>query len=526
MQFRLPTTLLLVSAVVLAYGNTLRNGFALDDGLYIFRNPAVTSASIAGWFEPHKEANVFRPFTFATLALNWTLGGAHPWGYHLFNLVLHAAVVLLLYRVLCKLFETQARGPTLAFVAAALFAVHPIHTDAVSSVVGRSELLAAGFVLAAWLLHLDDKILLSLACFVLALLSKESALAFVPLTLAGDYVRGRLKPLFGYCCAAGVALVYVSILWNIQGGRFGQKQVPISENPLILLPVTLRVVNAVRIAWKYIALHVYPARLSCDYSFNSIPLYATWVSLAPAVIAALAVLALWIWSFCAKRNEWFLCGAIYLAGFAVTANIFVPTGTIMAERLAYLPSAGFCLLCSLLWWEMHQYQPRLAWGMLCVLLACLGTRTVIRNFDWRDNFTLFSAAERAFPENASIHDGLAGEYTRRGANDRALAETETTVRIYPDYPEEFRATGVSEKEFRLVNIAVSLMRSGENADATRFLNLAIAGSPNFSLAWSNRALISYESRDFRSARADAQNALQLDPGNFQARYVLEALRGR
>src|SRR5579863_5980031 len=183
---------LLLAAAVLVYSNTLWNSFTLDDDLYITLNPQVTDTSAHALFSANKVANVFRPVSFATLALNWKLGGARPFGYHLFNLLLHAAVTLLLYLLLRAIFldPTQAvrsaRDNLVAFAAALIFAVHPIHTEAVSSIVGRSELLAAGFIFAAWLLHLEDRPLAALTCFALALLSKESAVVFLPLILVGD----------------------------------------------------------------------------------------------------------------------------------------------------------------------------------------------------------------------------------------------------------------------------------------------------------------------------------------------------
>ncbi|HUN63343.1 MAG TPA: DUF1736 domain-containing protein [Candidatus Sulfotelmatobacter sp.] len=514
---------LLLLAVMIVYANTLPNDFALDDNLYIFQNPTVTHFSLGGLFLPNIKSNVFRPVTFVSLWLNWEVAGHHAWVYHLFNLLAHAVVTLLLYLVLRKLLIRLANGETLAWVAALLFAVHPIHTDAVASVIGRSELLAAGFLFAAWIFHHDDRAVLSLLCFALALFSKESALAFLPLAFLGDYLSGKLKSLYRYGLIAGVACLYIALLWTIQGHRFGQKAVPFTENPLAYLPANLRILNAVRVAWKYVWLQLYPATLSCDYSFNSIPLYAIPRHTLPALLAALLVLALWVWAFLTKRFAWFLAGGLYLAAFAITSNVLVPTGTILGERLAYLPSAGFCLLCALLWAWVHKHRRKVAWIGLAILVLALSARTIVRNRDWRDNFTLFLAAEKAVPENASIHDGLAGAYEQRGEHDAAQAETEATIAIYPDFPETLPSQGISEPDFRLVNVAVELMKHGEDKDALEFLNLAIDRAPSFSLAWSTRAVALYRRGALTSARADAECALRLDPSNTQALYILGLL---
>ncbi|MGB2679268.1 MAG: tetratricopeptide repeat protein [Candidatus Acidiferrum sp.] len=541
---------LLLAVAMLVFGNTLLNGFTFDDDPYILHNPIVTNLSVSGLFHPTRASNIFRPVTFATFAFNLAAGGTHPFGYHLLNLLLHAVVTLLLYLVLRKLLESVQQGATIAWVTALLFAVHPIHTEAVASIVGRFELLAVGFLLAAWLLHLRDLPVLALVCFVLALMSKESAVAFVPLALAGDYACGKLKPLARYGWLASVAAAYLALLWKIQGGRFGPRIISFLDNPLARIPASLRILNAVRIAWKYVGLHVYPATLSCDYSYNAILLYAGgWHTVIP-MVATLLVLALWIWTLWTKRNAWFLAGAIYLLGFAATANLIVPTGTIMGERLAYLPSAGFCLLAALLWLRLENYKRRLAWAMLAVVVVALATRAVVRNRDWRDNFSLFSAGVRAVPGSAKMHFALGGEYANRGQLKAALPELQTALLIFPDYPEAMEISGIVQSQlghdqdarrffeqglsmtprdnpdydFRAVNLAAQLMKLGENDAALKLLDEEIATSPEYSRAWSNRAVIRYQSGDSASAREDAQNAIRLDANNAQAQNLLNLLR--
>jgi len=159
------------------------------------------------------------------------------------------AVTWLLYLLLLAILETSPHGQTVAFVAALLFAVHPIHTEAVASVVGRAELLAAGFLLAAWILHLRDREIAALICFLLALLSKESAAAFLALVLLGDFARGEWKPHLRYARIAGVTLLYLGLLWKVQGGHIGQLGISMLDNPLVVVPG--RVENSQRrFAWR------------------------------------------------------------------------------------------------------------------------------------------------------------------------------------------------------------------------------------------------------------------------------------
>ena len=540
---------LLLAVVTLIYGNTLRSEFTMDDGIYVLRNAQVTQASVRALFAPNKISNVFRPVTFASFALNWRLGGARPFGFHLFNLILHAGVTWLLFLLLEALLGPSPQAKVVAFAAALMFAVHPLHTEAVSSVVGRAELLAAGFLFAAWILHLNDQQIPALICFVLALLSKESAVIFLPLVLVGDYARGKWKSRLRYAVIAGVTVAYLGMLWKAQGGRFGQISISQLDNPLAVIPAQWRILNALRVAWKYAALHFYPAKLSCDYSFNTIPIYLDWRHTLPALLGAMAAVAVWIWAVWKRRSGLILAGGIYLVGFAVTANILMPTGTIMGERLAYLPSAGFCLLAALGWNWLRGRQRIVALTALTAVVAAFGMRTMVRNRDWQDNLNLYSAAVRVSPGSAKMHNNLGGEYMAAVQWDLAASEYETALRINPDYPDVLSAYGLLEVwrghsdvaghmmeralnmsrrdnpnyDFMAVNYAALLMQTDHIDGALNVLNNEITESPSYSRAWSNRAVIHYKQGQTAPARTDAEKALQLDPANTQAQNLLRAL---
>jgi protein O-mannosyl-transferase len=540
---------LLLAVAMPVYGNTLLNSFTMDDELYILRNPTVTELSFRGLFVPTQFNNVFRPVTFSTFSLNWLLSGPRPTAYHLLNLLLHAAAALLLYLVLKRLLEALPEGTNIAWVAALLFVVHPLHSEAVASVAGRSELLAAAFLLGAWLLHLRDRPYLALLCLVLALMSKESAVVFLPLVLAADYGNGKLKPIWRYAAICAVTAFYLALLWKVQGGRFGEKGISFLDNPLASLPSNLRILNALRIAWKYVALHFYPATLSCDYSYNSIKLFAGWSHAALAAFGISIVLALWSFALVTRRSGWALAGSLYLIAFSVTANLLVPTGTIMAERLAYLPSTGFCLLVALLWVALEKRYKRLSWTMLALVLLVFAGRTFARNRDWKDNFTLYSAAVSAVPQSAKMHANLGGELLQRNQLEAAANEFQTALRIYPPYPEAMEFYGLVQSRlgqnqqarqtleksltligkdninysFTAVNLAGVLMELGANDQALKLLDDVIATTPDYSRAWSNRAVIHLQSGDRSAARSDAEQALRLDPTNAQAQTLLNVL---
>lgn len=539
---------LLFLVAVLVYGNTLSNGFTYDDFIYI-RNPSVQADSLTGLLEPTKFNNVFRPITFATFALDWRLNGPHPFGYHVVNLLLHAAVTILLYLLVRRLLESASYASTVAFVTALLFAVHPIHTEVVASITGRSELLAAGFLLLAWLLHLEDRLIPAILCLLLAMMSKESAVVFPALAVVGDLARGKLKPAVRYLCIASTVAAYLALFWRVEGRRFGEKGVAFVDNPLAYLPASVRIPNALRVGWKYVGLQLFPYKLSSDYSYNAVLLYSDWRHALPVAVASLLVLGLLFWALWSGRKHWFLAGATYLAAFAATANLLLPTGTIMGERLAYLPSAGFCLLLALLWAVVEKRTRMLAWVVLIALVAALGIRAAVRNRDWRDNLSLFSADVRTVPGSARAHVNLGIEYLHRNQMDQALAELKAGLEIYPTFSsglenygllqsrlghdqealESFRRAlsvvpeDYFERDFMEVNLAAQLIKLGQYEEALMILNQIISKSPNCSRAWSNRAVLRYRRGDFASARADAETALRLDSTNGQAESLLMAL---
>lgn len=532
----------------LVYTNSLTNGFTLDDDANILKNPTVTAPSIHGLFTAASN-NVFRPISFGTFALNWAMEGAHPFGYHLFNVALHVGVTLLLYLVLKKLLENVAGVTVIAWITALLFAVHPIHTEAVASVTGRSELLAAGFLLGAWLLHLMDAPIASLGCFALALLSKESAVVFAPLMVAGDYVRGKWKAFPRYVSIASMTVLYLAVLWKVQGNRFGSFRITPLDNPLAQLPIGLRMLGALRVAWKYVALQVFPAKLSCDYSYNAFPVDVRSWQIAAAAVCAAGVIGFWVWTLIAKKREWALAGTLYIVAFATTANILVPVGTILGERLAYLPSAGLCLLAVLVARPLLKHNARLAWTVILAVSAVASVRTMVRNQDWRDDFTLFSSDVQTEPRSAKLHAMLGGQCMLRGQWDVAHRELETALHIYPNYPEVADLCGVIEarmgkdqealQSFQkalclaergsesynsiAMDLASESVKLGLRDDALRLMNEVVENSPGVSAAWSNRAVIYYSRGETGLARRDAITALRLDPTNSNAKRLLSLL---
>ena len=221
----------------------------------------------------------------------------------------------------------------------------------------------------------------------------------------------------------------------------------------------------------------------------------------------------------------------------------------MGERLAYLPSAGFCLLLALLWSSIEAKQRNAAIALLAVAAVTFGVRAVVRNLDWKNNLTLYESGVRAVPGSAKMHSYLGRAYLLNKQFDLARKEFQTALQIYPQFPDTIESLGLLESwtgnraealrlmetalrmsdrkninyDYILVNLAAIQVESGRSEDALQLLNREIAEAPGYSRAWSNRAVIHLQRGEISAARSDAESALRLDPANGQAIGVLNKL---
>lgn len=168
----------------LVYANSLDGQFVFDDTSIILNNPLIRSLSLSNiqhifgshyWQAAAGRGGLYRPLAILSYAWNYAAGGLSPFGYHFVNVLLHSMNAALVFAIVRELFGDFS----FAVWSGLLFALHPIRTEAVSYVAGRAESLAALFFLVAWWLDLRRKTLLAVAAFVLAALTKESALTFL-----------------------------------------------------------------------------------------------------------------------------------------------------------------------------------------------------------------------------------------------------------------------------------------------------------------------------------------------------------
>jgi hypothetical protein len=440
---------------VAVYANSLSNGFALDDGPILQRNHQLLSLAHLprffeqDYFEPSMRMGLYRPLVVSSYALTVAVAGQGPFAFHLVNVLLHATNALLLFWLLLRLGGDRLRSGA----AGLLFAAHAVHTEAVANITfGRPELMATCFGLVAlhgWLAARPSESrrpglaqAISLAAFGLAILSKESAVSLIGVAAAIDWLypaapldaprRGLIAslrrsagPLTGWALVIGACA-------GLRLAALGDQPlppVPFVDNPLGALPPGWAQANALLVMLRYGGLLLFPARLVSDYSFATIPLVneladpALWLG---AVLLA-ALQGLFAWTLRRDRDACFgLCFAAIT--FLPASNLLLPIGTILGERLLYLPSAGFCLAAVALLQRCLEGLPigrdRRAAIFAGVLVLCVGLhagRAITRNRVWLDDATLRFHDVALHPESVKLLSNAGASHLDRGEPDRALA---------------------------------------------------------------------------------------------------------
>ena len=538
--------ILAIAAIAfLAFANSLWNGFVFDDVPIIKENRAVRQLSnlraiFGNGYRPENRDFLYRPLVIFSYALNYAVAGLKPFTYHLVNVLLHAGNSALVYRLFVAL--VKARGVALA--GAAAFALHPIHTEAVANTVGRAELLANAFVLLSWWWYLkwDDAparakarwLAASLAAFALALFTKEHTVILPGLLVLSDLLRaserglplGRtirdkwwtayawyLPPFAGYLIARFLVL-----------GGLVTPEISWIANPPASADLWTRYLTTIKVLGMYLWLILFPVHLSSDYSYNQIPLSRSIFEppVLAAVLALMVTLGLAVWN--RRRRPIISMGVgIFAVAILPVSNLLFPIGTILAEQVLYLPSLGFCLVLA---FAVTTLAARPRWGLLAVgafglLLLVYEARTVIRNWDWRSNATLFAAAARTSPNSADAHAYLGDVLLGRGDLPGARGEFERSLEIYPGYSKVLVGLGTVFEKQGKIEEAIQTYRKVEKGK--RYYGRARLNLGSIAL---QRGRPEEARLEFREVAAlgflGAKEANELAEGFFRLGYLTEA----
>ncbi len=455
---------ILVLAAFIAFGGCLLAAFQFDD-LAIFSDPSLTSAS--GWWEIWRPLQT-RPLTYFTFWANYQLGGQNPFGYHALNLALHLACVWVLFDVLKRLMPANA-----AFVATAVFAVHPIQTEAVAYIFARGTLLSTFFCLLSLRDWTAGRHWRAVPWFAIALLAKEECVAFPVflflLHLSISRNTKELKPIGAMVLlsiAAGLR-VMIAAAW-IPGSGAG---VQAGFTPVQYLATQGGVIL------RYFRLLILPWGFTADPDISAQPVWWAWL-----IVIGIAAAALWRFSR-AKSGFWFLAGLILL----LPSSSFLPAADLAADRRMYLPMIAFAGLA--------------AWDRLKFALPLLIILSVIQTQTWRTGESLWTQAAQRAPNKVRPKVQL----SRSVDPARALPILEQAKSLAPDDPVLASELG---RVFAML---------GFRDRALAQFGRALALQPNSAQAMTNRGAALQMLQQIDAARHDFERALEIDPCLPEAR---------
>ncbi len=540
---------------ILIYLPTLSHQFVFDDRGAIQANPLLHDVRdlprilVAPYRAATGEAgNLYRPLTTFSFAIDRLVArGLRPGWFHFVNLLLHGLATWLVVRLIAMCVPGTA-GPALAGL---IFALHPVHVEAVAGVVGRSEILAACGVLTAILCH--RRALLSgtgegrrwlaaaWSASFLAMLAKESGITAPALCLLFEIVlppsrsavRGRRGVL--YAGHAAAIVVYLAARVFVLGGIGIGAPIHFVDNPAAASGLLSGRLTALSVLPRYARLLLWPADLSADYSYAQIPVVESGFD--PGVLVGLALVALVVAGgvVLIRRAPAAGAGLLWIAvSAALTTNLLFFVGTLLAERLMYLPSVGLCLLLA---WGVASAR-RAAFpvvlGLILLAGAAGGVRSANRIAEWRDDFALYGSSAGVSPRSVRIRYNLGNAYLRRGEWIRAEENYRAALAIYPEFEdgrmnlgmavlqqgraresiEHFRAVldrDPAEVEAK-VNLALAHRALGEEATAESLLMEAVRESPHSSKALNNLGSFAMARGEVEVAIRHLGAAVERDPG--------------
>ncbi|MFY7788540.1 MAG: tetratricopeptide repeat protein [Thermoflexibacteraceae bacterium] len=447
-----PLSIGLISCLL--YANTFQHGYVLDDGTTIQYNrfvqegwagiPKIFSSDFWQGFERNEsELPYYRPLSTATFAAEHALWGQNPMYSHIIQVGLFAVLTVLLY-YFTYLLTTQ---PLLAFFAALLFAVHPLHTEVVANLKSRDELLGMlGAILALWafvkaLKNPSHKILwygIGVTSYFLALLSKETPLTlivffpFIALHQTIDknshWKENIKKSILATLPFFVPILLFFALRQIVLGNAFQSHPPTYMSDYLYYEPSALaRFATRVYVLGKYLWLCLFPAKLTIAYFYDDVPTvqlwsYQFWVSALSYGGIAYYLFRQWQQEgWLAVKNLAVLGLLFYLIALFLFSNLLVSINIVMAERFAFMPSWGICWVLAAIAFELWTNRQLFlqAQNILFVkvfgfiLITLFVSKTFVRNKDWKSNETLMFRDVETAPESIALNQFVGNEYIEK-----------------------------------------------------------------------------------------------------------------
>lgn len=514
----------------LVYSGTLRGDFIWDDEYLILNNSQIKSfthfPNVFKTYVGYGSENInnfYRPVQEISNMVDWFLWGEYPFGFHLTNVVLHSLVSALVFIFLLLI----SRNIMASGLAALLWAVHPVHTEAVAYIAGRADPLYAFFMLLsiiAFVRYADSVCrgkragwlyILSVVLFLLSLLSKEIIIS-MPIIIflytlyflkgtQNDRYFSRLK--WSWIPYGVIVVIYGALRSTVlsfsdiaPASVFGK------------IPLALRLLTFFRTVGVYLRLMLVPVNLHMERTIRISSGY-----FGPGEILALVMVAAIIWgAWYSYRHNRVVSFAIawFFVNLLPVSNI-VPINSFLAEHWIYMASIGPFMIVGVGFEKL--YGKFLSRNMIlrgagllaaaCVL-AVYAKMSIIRNRDWADEISFFNSTLRFHPRNARLYLNLGNTYYERGQIDQAIEQYRKSIDINKNYAVAYG------------NIGSAYLNKGQEAKAEEYLIKAINLKHNYPIAHYNLGIVLFKRGKYAEAKKEFEIALQQLPQLFQAWNML------
>jgi len=505
----------------LPYLNALNNPFVYDDRDTVVANASLVDLSNVRFLFLYSP---FRPLVNLSYAIDRALWGYRPLGFHLTSVLLHAAAAVLLLLLMQRALEDAGPAPRgagpAALLAAALFAVHPLQSEAVAYVSGRSEVLCAVWFLAAMVLARDAMAsgsalrgAAACVCGALAIASKEVGLVLPVMVVVYDWLLRpgdddsrwrRLWRIFvpGFVVASAVAGYRLLALPHLTGGS---------------TPLLTGMTQAI-VVWRYVGLLLWPGGQSIMHGVHRATSLAD--PLAIAAVAALAGVCLLAW-WLRRRIPVVAFGLLWFLIALSPSSSIVALAEGMAEHRVYLASAGIFIAIAGMAVRAIPSPRRKAAALpgqyiaaAAVLITVLSVLTVMRNRVWGSAIALWGEAVVHAQGMWEPHYALADALREGGNCGAAVPEYRKVVDLSPAHRDAY------------VNLGICLAQTGQLEEAERSFRQVLAIDPTFVRGYTNLGALALLRGDAGSARDFYREAIAQDQNNVFARMQLASLYER
>jgi len=515
--------LLLVLLVSAIYSNTFSFSFHFDDASNIVENPLIKNLRYLLIWPGSRYVG------FLSFALNYHFGHLNVFGYHLVNLIIHIVNACLVYAFIRLLLQTPRlrlhpplapAAPAIALTAALLFAVHPIQTQAVTYIVQRFASLAALFYLLTVVCYLQWRLSPpdtkrryvwyagALIATILAMKTKENTFT-LPFMLLLVEVIGFGTPVRKQWIGLIPFFLTLPIIPLSRPGALGEGEAGLARSTMDISRLDY-LFTQFRVIVTYLRLLIFPVHQNLDYDY---PLYHSLLQ-PPVFLSALLLAALLGLALLALRRatrspypaQWRLI-ALGILWFFLTLSIessIIPIKDLIYEHRLYLPSVGFWLAASTIFWGFYFRGQGLKFVGLGIVLSLLVLGTYHRNRVWQDEVSLWADVARKSPHKPRGYNNLGKAYQEQGASSKAVEAYEKAIQLEPGYAEAHNNLGNAYKELGRLHEAVLEYKTA----FTLKPDLAEAHN-DLGLVYSDQGLLDEAVQEF-------QTALRLKPNYAQA----------